>query len=204
MSKHSNDYQAPRGVLPPGWVAIPLDPTEEQWTVAQGTLLDMSWPATTCLAARVQALIAMTRQQWQDDVKRAGLGEYRRNAAEVQVVQEQRETAGAAGVPTDLPVLLAQAANVLAWAGKRYRHAGDQPVQAQEAEELSAALRSSIPRAAWQPQFDVMSPKQEALVQQFCAEIAGPKGKPGRPPDPVRLLEMAEALYQAEREECGP
>ena len=58
--------------------------------------------------------------------------------------------------------------------------------------------------AAWQPQFDVMSPKQEVLVQQFCAEIAGPKGEPGRPPDPVRLLEMAQALYEAEREECGP
>lgn len=57
---------------------------------------------------------------------------------------------------------------------------------------------------AWEPQFDVMSPTQEELVQQFCAEIAGQKGKPGRPPDPVRLLEMAQALYEAERKECGP
>lgn len=56
----------------------------------------------------------------------------------------------------------------------------------------------------WEPQFDVMSPTQEALVQQYCAEIAGPKGEPGRPPDPVRLLEMAQELYLAERRECGP
>lgn len=56
----------------------------------------------------------------------------------------------------------------------------------------------------WEPQFDAMSPKQEALLVQFCAEIAGPKGEPGRPPDPVRLLEMAQALYEAERQERGP
>lgn len=57
---------------------------------------------------------------------------------------------------------------------------------------------------AWEPQFDVMSPKQEALVREFCAEIAGPTGQPGRPPDPVRLLEIAQALYEAEREDCAP
>ncbi len=56
----------------------------------------------------------------------------------------------------------------------------------------------------WEPQFDVTSSKQEDLVRQFCAEIAGAKGEPGRPPDPVRLLEMAQALYDAEREECCP
>ena len=50
----------------------------------------------------------------------------------------------------------------------------------------------------WAPQFDAMAPGQEELAIQFCAEIAGPRGKPGRSPDPVRLLEMAEALYQAE------
>lgn len=48
------------------------------------------------------------------------------------------------------------------------------------------------------PQFDVMKPEQERLAIEFCAEIAGPLGKPGRNPDPVRLLEMAEALYKAE------
>ncbi|WP_311221371.1 MULTISPECIES: phosphotransferase [unclassified Acidovorax] len=57
---------------------------------------------------------------------------------------------------------------------------------------------------SWQPRFDVMSPKQEALAIQFCAEIAGRVGEAGSPPDPVRLLEMAEALYQAEREEMAP
>lgn len=57
---------------------------------------------------------------------------------------------------------------------------------------------------AWEPQWDACSVKQEDLVKQFCAEIAGPKGRPGRPPDPVRLLEMAQALYEAERKECGP
>ena len=52
----------------------------------------------------------------------------------------------------------------------------------------------------WEPQFDCMTPKQEELAVQFCQEIAGPRGKRGSPPDPVRLLEMAEALYKAERE----
>lgn len=52
----------------------------------------------------------------------------------------------------------------------------------------------------WEPEFDCMTPKQEELTLQFCQEIAGERGKPGRAPDPVRLLEMAEALYKAERE----
>lgn len=46
--------------------------------------------------------------------------------------------------------------------------------------------------------FDAMSPAQEALAVQFCEEIAGPRGQQSRHPDPVRLLEMAEALYLAE------
>lgn len=63
------------------------------------------------------------------------------------------------------------------------------------AEQLFAVR--SMP--AWEPTFDAMVPGQEELVMQFCMEIAGPKGKPGRLPDPVRLMEMAEALYQIER-----
>ena len=51
-------------VLPAGWVAIPLEPTAEQWRDAQGTLLDVNWDAVTCFAARIQALIAITRKQW--------------------------------------------------------------------------------------------------------------------------------------------
>ena len=38
----------------------------------------------------------------------------------------------------------------------------------------------------WAPQFDCMAPGQEELAIQFCAEIAGPRGKPGRNPDSVR------------------
>lgn len=52
--------------------------------------------------------------------------------------------------------------------------------------------------AAARPAFDAIAPAQEHLAIQFCNEIAGPLGKPGCPPDPVRLLEMAEALYRAE------
>lgn len=52
----------------------------------------------------------------------------------------------------------------------------------------------------WEPKFDIMSPRQEELAVQFCNEISGPLGKPGRAPDPVRLLEMAEELYKAERD----
>ena len=55
----------------------------------------------------------------------------------------------------------------------------------------------------WEPQFDCMAPGQEELAIQFCAEIAGPRGKPGRNPDPVRLLEMAQALYKAEADAHG-
>lgn len=51
------------------------------------------------------------------------------------------------------------------------------------------------------PQFDAMRPRQEELAIKFCADIAGPLGKPGSPPDPVRLLEMARALYDAEVED---
>ena len=63
-----------------------------------------------------------------------------------------------------------------------------------------ADLTSS--EASWRPAFDLMSPRQEELVMQFCQEIAGPRGQPGSPPDPVRLLEMAQALYEAERADC--
>ena len=37
----------------------------------------------------------------------------------------------------------------------------------------------------WRPAFDVMSPRQEELVMQFCQEIAGPRGEPGRPGAPA-------------------
>lgn len=46
--------------------------------------------------------------------------------------------------------------------------------------------------------FDGISPKQERLAIEFCMEIAGRRGEQPCPPDPVRLLEMAEALYRAE------
>lgn len=45
--------------------------------------------------------------------------------------------------------------------------------------------------------FDVEEPGQEELVLRFCEEIAGRRGEAGVLPDPVRLLEMAEALYLA-------
>lgn len=50
----------------------------------------------------------------------------------------------------------------------------------------------------WEPEFDAMESAQEALAVQFCIEIAGLRGQKGSPPDPVRLLEMAQALYKAE------
>ncbi len=70
---------------------------------------------------------------------------------------------------------------------------------AQVREELAAAKVEG-----WRLAFDVMSPRQEELAMQFCQEIAGPRGQPGSPPDPVRLLEMAQALYEAERADCMP
>ena len=70
---------------------------------------------------------------------------------------------------------------------------------AQIRDEL-AAVRAE----GWRPEFDAMSPRQEELAIQFCQEIAGPRGAAGSPPDPVRLLEMAQALYEAERAEALP
>lgn len=55
----------------------------------------------------------------------------------------------------------------------------------------------------WEPQFDACSLEQERLARKFCLEIAGERGGPGVLPDPMRLLEMAEALYRAEREAYG-
>ena len=71
---------------------------------------------------------------------------------------------------------------------------------ADEVERVARGAR--LCAAPWEPAFDVMSPKQEELVHHFCAEIAGPRGGRGSPQDPVRLLDMAQALYEAERDEC--
>lgn len=57
---------------------------------------------------------------------------------------------------------------------------------------------------AWEPHFDVMSHEQEKLAIQFCVEISGKLGEKCHHPDPVRLLEMAEALYIAERNDFRP
>ena len=64
--------------------------------------------------------------------------------------------------------------------------------------QFARAIQKEV---AFDPQFDVMSPRQEELVLQFCLEIAGRRGGKGAPPDPVRLLEMADALYQAEKKD---
>ena len=61
-------------------------------------------------------------------------------------------------------------------------------------------LREALAKGdAWRPEFDAMSPRQEELAIQFCQEIAGRRGEAGSAPDPVRLLEMAQQLYEAER-----
>lgn len=49
------------------------------------------------------------------------------------------------------------------------------------------------PPVAPAPQFDAMAPEQERLAVEFCHEIAQHRGL-----TPVRLLEMAQALYGAE------
>lgn len=55
--------RAPAAV-PQGWVAIPLEPTDDEWRFAQGTLLDANWDALTCFAAQIQTLISITRDKW--------------------------------------------------------------------------------------------------------------------------------------------
>lgn len=61
------------------------------------------------------------------------------------------------------------------------------------------AAAQPIEPPMWEPQFDAMTPRQEELAFQFCQEIAGRRGEAGPAPDPVRLLEMAHELYEAER-----
>jgi hypothetical protein len=55
--------------------------------------------------------------------------------------------------------------------------------------------------ATREPQFDVCAPGQEDLVVAFVNEISQTARERGATPDPVRLLEMAEALYRAEADE---
>jgi hypothetical protein len=87
--------------------------------------------------------------------------------------------------------LIMSDAEARATAGEQVRRSG-----------AALALLEAAPKVQeWSPQFDAISLKQEQLVRKFCFEIAGPRGKKGSPPDPVRLLEMAQALYEAEREE---
>jgi hypothetical protein len=52
-----------------------------------------------------------------------------------------------------------------------------------------------------EPQFDVCAPGQEELAIAFVNEISQTARDRGATPDPIRLLEMAEALYRAEAEE---
>lgn len=59
------------GVLPPGWIAIPAEPTADELLAAQGTWLDMGWDAPTCFLARVQALIAVSRGRYAAAVSEA-------------------------------------------------------------------------------------------------------------------------------------
>lgn len=59
-------------------------------------------------------------------------------------------------------------------------------------------MKNSGASKQWEPEFDAICPKQEALAKQFCEDIAQTHGGLM---DPVRLLEMAEALYCAERDE---
>lgn len=56
----------------------------------------------------------------------------------------------------------------------------------------------------WEPQFDACSSDQEQLALKLCEEIAAWRAEPGVLFDPARLLEMAESLYVAERDECRP
>ncbi|MDO8415268.1 MAG: hypothetical protein Q7S87_03535 [Agitococcus sp.] len=71
---------------------------------------------------------------------------------------------------------------------------------AQLADRLVVATEGII--AQLEPKFDATMPRQEQLAIQFCEEIAGLKGAKPALPDPVRLLEMAHALYLAERNSC--
>lgn len=64
--------------------------------------------------------------------------------------------------------------------------------------ELQEKLNNANAMLAQRPQFDAMTPAQERLAVGFCEEIAGRGDGAGAVLNPVRLLEMAQALYLAE------
>lgn len=78
----------------------------------------------------------------------------------------------------------------------RLRDIPQEPANASQGAEPRApeTMGDTVPEA----EFSADAPEQEALAIQFAEEIAGRKGERGSPPDPIRLLEMARALYQAE------
>lgn len=47
----------------------------------------------------------------------------------------------------------------------------------------------------WQPEFDACSVRQEQLAREYGARFGV---------DAVQILEMAQALYEAERDDLGP
>lgn len=73
-------------------------------------------------------------------------------------------------------------------------------------DELALAQQKiqALNAEGWRPSFDGMSPSQEELLLDFCTEIGDEFGQNFGGFDPVRLLEMAEALYEAERTDLAP
>ena len=72
--------------------------------------------------------------------------------------------------------------------------------------ELEAVATSAPtrPYKEWKPEFECQGVAQETLVIKFCAEMQTKIETDGRAIPPLRLLEMAEELYQAERKDLGP
>jgi hypothetical protein len=68
-------------------------------------------------------------------------------------------------------------------------------------EMQQSAAPAPSPNSALLRQFDVCAPGQEELAIAFVNEISQTARDRGATPDPIRLLEMAEALYRAEAEE---
>lgn len=89
------------------------------------------------------------------------------------------------------------------WIGKRVKAISDDLIALHDIRAAAPLPAQPQGQEAWQPKFDAMH-AQEQLAIKFCQEIAGKRGEKPSPPDPVRLLEMAEALYLAERNDADP
>lgn len=187
------------GRVPPGWQAVPVDPTREMATAYDAAcFLDYFREEgyRAALAAAPQPPAAQELGEVVITKNEAGaIVAVTRQDEEGRILSVLAESAAQEREPLDQ--VAAMKLGMAADDATRKHCRGT----TNWAHALTRFYEKALERMpTWEPKFDVMAPRQEELAVQFCNEISGPLGKPGRAPDPVRLLEMAEELYKVERD----